>query len=156
MAAAFVLLLTSTKQPGTTSFEDLLKGVGLPANCDLKRAFIDCFFPRYVDLFETLEMETIFRSTKVADLLKQFHHYIQVYSMALFKTTNGYLGNGSQTMQPGDRIAVLDGAAMPFVIRPKGEEFMLIGPCYVEGLSNGEPAAMARDGHIPVADIILV
>jgi hypothetical protein len=56
-------------------------------------------------------------------------------------------------MQTGDNIVILEGAKMPFVIRQVGEDFLLVGPCYVEGISNGEPAAMARSGQMRVDDI---
>jgi hypothetical protein len=33
--------------------------------------------------------------------------------------------------------------------------FVLVGPSYVEGFSDGEPAAMARRGELPVEDILI-
>ena len=34
-------------------------------------------------------------------------------------------------MQPGDVIAILYGGYTPFVLRPRGECFLLVGECYV-------------------------
>jgi hypothetical protein len=58
-------------------------------------------------------------------------------------------------MTLGDRVVVFDGAKMPFIVRQGRGGFVLVGPCYVEGLSNGEPAAMARRGEVTVDDILL-
>jgi hypothetical protein len=58
-------------------------------------------------------------------------------------------------MLVGDKVAVLDGAKMPFLLRNRDGRFVLIGPCYVEGHSDGEPAAMARRGEVPVEDILI-
>jgi hypothetical protein len=58
-------------------------------------------------------------------------------------------------MRVGDRVAVLDGAKMPFLLRNRDGHFVLVGPSYVEGYSDGEPAAMARRGELPVEDILI-
>jgi len=39
--------------------------------------------------------------------------------------------------QKGDVIALLAGARMPFLLRPCGKAFELIGCCYVHGLMEG-------------------
>jgi hypothetical protein len=39
--------------------------------------------------------------------------------------------------QKGDVVALLAGAKMPFLLRPKGQTFELIGCCYVHGLMYG-------------------
>jgi hypothetical protein len=59
-------------------------------------------------------------------------------------------------MRVGDKVAVLDGAKMPFLLRDMVGRFVLVGPCYVEGHSDGEPAAMARRGEVPVEDILII
>jgi len=45
---------------------------------------------------------------------------------------------------------------MQFVVRERDGEFLPVGPCYVEGLSNGEPAAMARRRELKAEDILLI
>jgi hypothetical protein len=54
-------------------------------------------------------------------------------------------------MRSGDRIAVFNGVKMPFMFRDTGTKCSLIRPRYVEGLPNGEPAAMARRGEVDVS-----
>ena len=40
--------------------------------------------------------------------------------------------------QEGDKICVIPGCCAPFVIRPKGKRYQLIGECYVAGAMDGE------------------
>ena len=55
-----------------------------------------------------------------------------------FNTTSGLRGLGPAAMRTGDSVCVLYGATMPFVIRPEGSMYRLIGECYVHGLMRGE------------------
>jgi hypothetical protein len=42
-------------------------------------------------------------------------------------------------MRVGDQIAIFNGASVPFIIRPVGEEgFRLMGECYCDGVMHGE------------------
>ena len=38
----------------------------------------------------------------------------------------------------GDKICVIHGLPVPFIIRPKGDMFLLVGECYVQGVMDGE------------------
>lgn len=72
-------------------------------------------------------------------------------------TRNGRLGQLAPGSVPGDRICVLGGGEVPFVIRPtigdsKGM-YQLIGECYLDGMMDGE--AWKLSGHV-VGDISLV
>jgi len=58
-------------------------------------------------------------------------------------------------MQIGDIVVAIEGVKMRFVVLEKDDKFLLVGPCYVEGLSNGEPAAMTTRGKLKVVDIPL-
>ena len=55
-----------------------------------------------------------------------------------FNTASGLRGLGPAAMRPGDSVCVLYGASMPFVIRPEGAAYRLIGECYVHGLMRGQ------------------
>ncbi|MCJ1460505.1 hypothetical protein MMC28_010887 [Mycoblastus sanguinarius] len=69
-----------------------------------------------------------------------------------FTTIGGYMGLGHPRMQPGDKVCVFMGGAVPWVIRQEGEEYVLIGECYVHGLMDGE--AM-RTERLPVQDLVI-
>lgn len=76
----------------------------------------------------------------------------------VFITANGRLGLGPRRMRAGDRIAIISGGSMPFVVRdlspvtfvrsPDGNanvfhrRYNLIGPSYVHGLMKGEGVPM--------------
>jgi hypothetical protein len=53
-------------------------------------------------------------------------------------TQNGYMALVPNTTQSKDRIEILTGGQVPFVSRPSGNHFKLIGPCYMHGIMHGE------------------
>jgi hypothetical protein len=53
-------------------------------------------------------------------------------------TRKGFLAAVPYTTKPEDCIAVLAGGRLPFVLRPTGDSYRLIGPCYVHGIMDGE------------------
>jgi len=55
-------------------------------------------------------------------------------------------------MQPGDLICVFLDGSVPWVIRQDGEDYVLIGECYVHGIMNGE---IIHTEGIPVQHILL-
>jgi hypothetical protein len=59
-------------------------------------------------------------------------------SRLLFITSTGFLGLGSSIVAEGDVLCVLSGGHLPFVLRPFGKRYNLVGECYVEGLMQGE------------------
>jgi hypothetical protein len=56
----------------------------------------------------------------------------------VFSTQRYFFGKGSDTVAPGDRTAVLFGCRVPVVLRPYGDFYQLVGPCYLHGAMNGE------------------
>ena len=65
----------------------------------------------------------------------------------LFLSSSGHLGLGPGDLAPGDEIWVLGGAATPFVLREgiDGAK-ILVGPCYVDDIMDGEAVASAKLG----------
>lgn len=55
-----------------------------------------------------------------------------------FATKEGYFGLGPAGTRVDDVCCVLPGAKVPFVLRSDGDEYKLIGECYVHGLMRGE------------------
>lgn len=56
----------------------------------------------------------------------------------LFLTTDGRFGLGFCALQPRDLICVFAGLEIPFLVRPKGSHFTLVGCAYVDGVMDGE------------------
>ena len=66
-----------------------------------------------------------------------------------FNTVDGYWGMGPSAMETGDVCAVLLGADVPFVLRPKGAEgeYQLVGECYMYGFMDGQAVMASRAGE---------
>ena len=55
------------------------------------------------------------------------------------RTASGYVGLAPGIAEPGDRIVLLRGGRLPFVLRERGDKtWELIGDCYVHGIMAGE------------------
>ena len=61
-----------------------------------------------------------------------------ITSRAFFTTDSRYLGLGPTCTAAGDQVFLLIGSDLPFILRPVGNEFELVGPCYVHGIMYGE------------------
>lgn len=66
---------------------------------------------------------------------------VMVYR-SLFMSVDGWLGVCRQTCVAGDEVWVLEGGAVPYVLRPVGGKregvYRFMGECYVHGIMNGE------------------
>ena len=69
----------------------------------------------------------------------RFQYYLvsACQSRSFFKMSKGW-GLGPRITQSGDIVAVIYGSEWPWVLRPHGEEYQLVGPCYVYGIMDGE------------------
>jgi hypothetical protein len=56
----------------------------------------------------------------------------------LFWTEKGLYGLGPHCMQIGDIVVVLYGGNTPYVLRPRGDEYIFMGQAYVDDIMNGE------------------
>ncbi|QSZ33465.1 hypothetical protein DSL72_005033 [Monilinia vaccinii-corymbosi] len=58
---------------------------------------------------------------------------------SLFRTGKGYLGIGAQSLCPSDEVWLFAGAAVPFILRRRQDEFYeLVGEAYLHGVMHGE------------------
>ena len=55
-----------------------------------------------------------------------------------FVTQGGYMGIGPKTVKGGDRIVVLFGGKVPYILRPSGRRFKFVGDAYIPGLMDGQ------------------
>jgi hypothetical protein len=55
-----------------------------------------------------------------------------------FITINGYIGLAPPEALVGDVVCIFLGARVPFILRSRGEYFMLVGECYTQGVMLGE------------------
>lgn len=64
---------------------------------------------------------------------------------------HGWMGLVPQDAEEGDRIAVIDGGKVPYILRPSKEEpgsWCLIGDAYVHGIMDGEAVALSERREI--------
>jgi hypothetical protein len=64
--------------------------------------------------------------------------------MAFCFTRRRFVGLVPDAAEVGDRICLLHGGKVPFVLRKQEKGFKLVGECYVHGLMKGE--ALKREG----------
>ncbi|KAK4059476.1 hypothetical protein Trihar35433_10752 [Trichoderma harzianum] len=93
----------------------------------------------YDEVDETLKQEVSFvpQNTLPAGIEKY------ALGRKFFITKKGYFGLGPQKSEPGDRVAVLFGSGVPFVLRKcvsaTGKRaWKIVGECYVHGIMQGE------------------
>ena len=73
----------------------------------------------------------------------QLHILIRNDGRRPFITSRGHLGLGPSAILPGDKIAVLFGAELPFILRQDDKGYyQIIGEAYVHGIMDGEIMAM--------------
>lgn len=65
-----------------------------------------------------------------------------------FVTAKGCLGIGPKWTKKGDLVCVLLGGAVPYILRPAGMDFALVGESYVHGLMEGEAVDAWRKGRL--------
>ena len=68
-----------------------------------------------------------------------------------FITKGGLLGSGPRAMRPGDRVWLLNGGSVPFILRRKtegwsGDAWEILGYAYVQGIMDGE--AVKEGGRV--------
>lgn len=63
----------------------------------------------------------------------------------MFKTDSGYMGLAHRSVEVGDKVYVLMGGEIPYVLRPLGGTFFGFGgEAYVHGIMDGEILAITR------------
>ncbi|KAK4040403.1 hypothetical protein C8A01DRAFT_15705 [Parachaetomium inaequale] len=77
----------------------------------------------------------------------------------LFRTADGWMGVCSETCEVGDEVWLLEGGAVPYVLRRKSEDsrrrFMFRGECYVHGAMDGELTKVG-DVEKQFQDVVIV
>lgn len=105
-----------------------------------------------------IDIERLLNSEAIPGMQQTLARYLEAYEHTLFVTSNGVIGNGPRAMRTADQVVLFDDVQMPFVVRPllSGHGCELVGSCYVQGISDGELAAVARRGEIKPVEIVLV
>lgn len=67
-----------------------------------------------------------------------------------FVTKGGLMGLGPRIMSPGDKVCILFGSQVPFVMRPSPleQQYRLCGESYIQGIMNGEAIEQLKQGTL--------
>jgi hypothetical protein len=78
----------------------------------------------------------------------------------VFITQSGRLGIGPKTLRGGDHVVISKLSKWPMILRrqpsPERDEFIMVGPAYVEGIKDGDPIWKAAVCRGSVGTIYLV
>ncbi|KAF4453928.1 hypothetical protein F53441_3453 [Fusarium austroafricanum] len=77
-------------------------------------------------------------------------------SYRVFTTESKLFGVGPVDMMVGDRLCVFFGAEVPFLLRPKGDGYLVVGECYVYDIMHGEILGKIEDGSLEASWVKLV
>ncbi|KAH7072421.1 heterokaryon incompatibility protein-domain-containing protein [Paraphoma chrysanthemicola] len=99
-------------------------------------------------------------SSEVRTQQSQFERLARMicHARRIFQTRKGFFGCGPAFMQEGDRIVVLDGATVPYVLRPLNEdrqEYAFMGECYIHDIMQGEIVQMLGQEGVHEMEFVL-
>lgn len=95
-------------------------------------------------LFSTISGSEPSKVCSVSELIDFF----LTHPWYIFLTKTGRLGIGKSTCSEGDIVTVLWGGAMPFILRPSGPNYTMLGPCVVLKWMNGLAVDGWRSGEL--------
>lgn len=110
---------------------------------DLDPAAQDAFYGSFIHLIAKMSNATEQELKPVAGYKPasiNFREGAFVTSMfrRVFLTSRGGFGLGPQSMAADDVVVVLYGGNTPYILRPCGSDFLLMGQAYMDEIMNGE------------------
>lgn len=60
-------------------------------------------------------------------------------------TKRGYVGFTTHDTEKGDLLVILEGFTIAFVLRRKGDHFIIAGDCYIHGIMDDELVCAPED-----------
>ena len=93
--------------------------------------------PYFKELFDLLMSDKKGENRDLAYKAK-FHTFVRLRKSPLCITIGRLMASVPRTTEVGDRIMILSGSNVPFVLRSVDDHYRLIGPCYVHGIMDGE------------------
>jgi hypothetical protein len=78
-----------------------------------------------------------------------------VYSRQFFIGQRENPGLAPIDAQEGDVVGVLFGCAVPVLLRPEGDHYLLVGEVFVHGFMNGEAIELKEKGELEVRNFVM-
>ncbi|KAI6084993.1 heterokaryon incompatibility protein-domain-containing protein [Hypoxylon rubiginosum] len=95
---------------------------------------------KWVRKFDVPEMNSEFYMRFMSHIHFDFTH------RAFFTTPKGYMGLGPKGIQEGDLVSVLFGCQQTLLLRPVEDYYLVVGSCYVNGISGESMARLRESG----------
>ncbi|KIM98517.1 hypothetical protein OIDMADRAFT_31305 [Oidiodendron maius Zn] len=83
-----------------------------------------------------------------SNCMREIVDWTGLHKRRFFITNTQAIGIGPREIQAGDIIGVIFGGQAPFVLRPCGGHYHLVGECFVIGLMDGEAIDKWKEGQI--------
>lgn len=81
-----------------------------------------------------------------------YEKHFESAGRCLFMSSSGHLGLAPEASEEEDVICVLQGARVPFIVRPTGHhKCSLVGEAYVHGVMDGEVAEL----NLPLTELVI-
>ncbi|KAH6648584.1 heterokaryon incompatibility protein-domain-containing protein [Truncatella angustata] len=149
-AHAFRILLRTGEPEDDDAFKEKCASFGYATLEEVRTALDDAFVgtgaPEISTLYEVLT------PAEYDDACNAFNQMIRLLfkwiGWPLFITTNGRVGLAPPAVADGDIVCLLEGFSIPCLLRGMDQDFVLVGSCYVNGYSDGEPLQHLNDGSL--------
>ena len=101
------------------------------------------WFPAYTIFCVVLPVLNVLRACLgIRDSIFGSHRHFDKYDKSggrpLFRTAAGRIGLGPPLARDGDQIFLCSGGRLPLVLRKSGENWSLVGDCYIDSMAHGE------------------
>jgi hypothetical protein len=148
--------MTSVWNPNDTINMPFWRAIISPVWMDfyLKNRSLEAASDVFENFFDLASKDTIESLQEWTEFLYVQKKALTLMSMVLNRrlsiTRNKRFGNVPPTTRPGDLVVAISGSSVPYIVRPipkfwhiwgsvpKGSVFELIGPCYIDGVMDGE------------------
>ncbi|KAF2813823.1 uncharacterized protein BDZ99DRAFT_225630 [Mytilinidion resinicola] len=77
-----------------------------------------------------------------------FYASTKMWNRCIFTTRKGYVGSRRDLLQSSDKICVLFGGRVPYILRPQQHYYQLIGEAYLDGFMEGKAMDMLDRGEL--------
>jgi hypothetical protein len=86
-----------------------------------------------------------------AELILKFDKALQYscFRRRVFLTAVGHLGIGPPVLRRNDVVVVFYGFNAPYILRPAGQDYRIVGACHVDGIMQGEAMGQHKSNGDP-------
>jgi len=151
-AAASAFFLTTVA--GRISTSDGTTSAASEPLCHFWAYVHDILFPPSTHNPNTESSHIRIEKAQGGDAMRYMQNMLVCNFRRFFITERGFMGLGPRRLLKGDVVVVLLGGSVPFVMRPKGSGYMLLGEAYVHGIMGGEAVEARRKDFLEWIELV--